>query len=101
MTIPSQKIPPSTRTAKSQNNSPSTRTEIELKDSFEVIDELELTLLAGVELQTVRQWRSRRIGPKYFRAGKAQLYFKKDVIEWFLTARDRNEMIEFDLKVML
>ena len=37
----------------------------------------------------------------YFRAGKAQLYFKKDVIEWFMTARDRNEMIEFDLKVML
>ena len=89
MTTPSQKPPPSTRT------------EIELKDSFEVIDELELALLAGVELQTVRQWRSRRIGPKYFRVGKAQLYFKKDVIEWFLTARDRNEMIEFDLKVML
>ena len=89
MTTPSQKTPPSTRT------------EIELKDSFEVIDELELALLAGVELQTVRQWRSRRIGPKYFRAGKAQLYFMKDVIEWFMTARDRNEMIEFDLKVML
>jgi hypothetical protein len=89
MTTPSQKTPPSTRT------------EIGLKDFFEVIDEYEFALLAGVELQTVRQWRSRRIGPKYFRVGKAQLYFKKDVIDWFLTARDRNEMIEFDLKVML
>ena len=88
-------------TTLSRETSPSTRTEKELKDSFEVIDELELAVLVDVELETVRQWRSRRIGPKYFQVGNARLYFKKDVIDWFMTDRDRNEMIEFDRKVML
>jgi hypothetical protein len=88
-------------TTLSQKTSLSMRTEKELKDSFEVIDELELAVLVDVELETVRQWRSRRIGPKYFNAGNARLYFKKDVIDWFTTDRDRNEMNTFDRKVMV
>lgn len=86
-------------TVPSRKTSSSTRTEEELKVSFDVINEDDLAVLAQVELQTVRHWRTRRSGPKYFNAGNACLYFKKDVIDWFLTARDRNEMIEFDPEV--
>ncbi|MEA3301712.1 MAG: hypothetical protein U9Q75_00420, partial [Pseudomonadota bacterium] len=68
---------------------------------FEVINEDDLAVLAQVELQTVRHWRTRRTGPKYFNAGNACLYFKKDVIEWFLTARDGNEMTGLDREEML
>ena len=88
-------------TTHSREISPSTRTEESLKVSFEVINEDDLAVLAQVELQTVRHWRTRRTGPKYFNAGNACLYFKKDVIDWFLTARDRNAMIEFDRKAMV
>ena len=88
-------------TTPSQKTSPSTQTEESLKVFFEVINEDDLAVLAQVELQTVRHWRTRRTGPKYFSAGNACLYFKKDVIEWFLTARDNNEMAEFNRKAML
>ena len=86
-------------TTLSPETPPSTRTENELKVSFEVINEDDLAVLAQVELQTVRHWRTRRTGPKHFNAGNACLYFKNDVIDWFLTVRDRNEMIEFDPEV--
>lgn len=89
-----------TMTISSQSNSTSTRTEKELKASFEVIDEVELAKLAQVDVQTVRQWRTRRIGPKYFRAGNARLYFKKDVIAWFLSDRDRNESLDSNSKAI-
>ena len=88
-------------TTPSRKTSPSTQTEQSLKVFFEVINEDDLAVLAQVELQTVRHWRTRRTGPKYFNAGNACLYFKKDVIEWFLTARDNNEMAEFNQKAML
>jgi hypothetical protein len=77
----------------------SAKTQNELKDTFGVIDEHELADLAQVDVQTVRQWRSRRIGPRYIQVGKARLYFKKDVITWFQSIR--KETTEFDGKVMV
>lgn len=88
-------------TTPSQETSSSTHTEEELKVSFEVINEDDLAVLAQVELQTVRYWRTRRTGPRYFNAGNACLYFKKDVIDWFLTSRDKNEITESDTKAMV
>ena len=88
-------------TTPSRETSPSTQSEESLKLFFEVINEDDLAVLAQVELQTVRHWRIRRTGPRYFNAGNACLYFKKDVIDWFLTARNGNEMTELDREEML
>jgi hypothetical protein len=89
-----------TMTTSSRSNSTSTRTEKELKASFEVIDEVELAKLAQVDVQTVRQWRTRHVGPKYFHAGNARLYFKQDVIDWFLSDRERHGSLESNTQVI-
>lgn len=68
-----------------------------LKEIFDVIDEYELAELAQVDVKTVRQWRTRRIGPMYISVGKSRLYFKKDVADWFRVIR--KETAEFDMKV--
>lgn len=69
-----------------------------LKSLFDVIDEHELAELAQVDVKTVRQWRTRRIGPMYISAGKARLYFKQDVLAWMRSIR--KETSTFDLGVL-
>lgn len=75
------------------------KTSDDFKNDFDVIDEHELVALADVDVKTVRQWRTRRIGPMYISAGKAaRLYFKQDILAWMRSIR--KETSTFDLGVL-
>jgi hypothetical protein len=49
---------------------------------------IELGALLGVPVQTIYQWRHRRIGPPGFRVGRHPRYDPRDVGRWIETLND-------------
>lgn len=60
----------------------------ELRQRVNILSEEELASLVDVSLQTVRNWRSQRAGPRYTKpSGAAVFYFLDDVLEWLKAGR--------------
>lgn len=51
-------------------------------ESLGLITESELAAALGVQVKTLQNWRSRRIGPAFIRRAKAIFYERDDVIAW-------------------
>lgn len=49
---------------------------------FALLTEEELAIMLEVKLDTVRSWRSEKIGPKWTKLGKSVYYRALDVSDW-------------------
>lgn len=48
----------------------------------ELLDETGLSAITGIPLGTLRNWRSQRVGPDFFKLGNAVRYDMSDVELW-------------------
>ena len=66
-----------------QGTTPQTRLQ-ELAERLDCMIEEDLALLGDVDVQTVRTWRHRGQGPKYYKVGARAIYPTTGVAEWML-----------------
>lgn len=69
------------------NESPAAPSRDEMLARLGLITESELCSAIGVELKTLQNWRSRRIGPPYIDRGRKTFYLLEDVMSWLRSQR--------------
>jgi hypothetical protein len=53
-----------------------------LRRDFGLLTEDELAVMLDLKLETIRAWRSEKIGPAWVKLGKGVYYRFKDITEW-------------------
>lgn len=53
-----------------------------LRDKLGLLHEQELAAALNVKVETLRVWRTHKIGPDFVRLGKAVFYRQKDIEDW-------------------
>lgn len=60
-----------------------------LRRDLGLLTEEDIAALAGVEVKTVKEWRTQRTGPPYTKFGRRPLYRTESVLRWL---KDREEV---------
>jgi Helix-turn-helix domain len=62
--------------------------DVALRDRLGLLTEDDIAVIAGVEVKTVRQWRSERTGPPFTKIGRRPLY-RVDALQRWLAAGEQ------------
>lgn len=60
---------------------------VSLRSRLGLATEAEVAEALAVKIETLRNWRSRRIGPPFMTGGKQPLYETADVLAWLRSKR--------------
>ncbi|NMW64616.1 helix-turn-helix domain-containing protein [Mobiluncus mulieris] len=66
----------------------------EIDTQSELMSTAECAAFLGVTIATLQQWRTRRTGPPWAKAGVKVIYLRKNVMKWLEKGGDKHENAE-------